>query len=247
MDNRPSNLVAEMVSKAAPDGYTLLVAGDTFMMAPFCRRCRTRPDKRLSTDHVGRQLPNVLVVHPSLAVKSVTELIALAKAHPGALNFGSSASGSSTHLAGALFNSLAKVNIVWVPYKGSAASAHCSLGGEVQMMITSKLGNGARIKSGRVKAFAVASAQPSPLLPGLPTIAATGLPGYEWSAIIALFAPVKTPAAIIKRLNQETVQFLNQQDIKDKFLNVGAEVVASTPEELAGTMKSEIQQSQRGD
>jgi tripartite-type tricarboxylate transporter receptor subunit TctC len=180
-----------------------------------------------------------VVVHPAVAVNSLGELIALAKAKPGALYYGSGSRGSSTHLAGELFRSMAGVNFTHVPYKGSGPAITGLLGGQVQVMF----GSGAvvpHVKAGRLKALAVTSPQPSALFPGLPTVAASGVPGYQSVAMFGIFAPAKTPDAIIKRLNNEIVRQLATPEVKERYNNSGSEVVGSTSAEFAATIKSEM-------
>ena len=178
-------------------------------------------------------------MHPSLPVKSVKELIALAKARPGALNYSSASTGSSTHLAGELFKFMAGVNIVHVAYKGTAPQISALISGEVQLTIVEEGSVEPHVKSGRLRALAVTSAEPSALAPGLPTVAASGLPGYEATGMIGIWAPAKTPGAIINRLNQEILRFLNLPEVKERFLNGGEEIVGSSPEQLAATIKSD--------
>jgi len=184
--------------------------------------------------------PSVLVVHASLPVNSVRELIALAKTRPGNLNYGSGPSGASSHLAPELFKSMAGIDIVRVAYKGTGPALNALIADQVQLMFASPALAMPHVKSGRLKALAVTSAQSSVLLPELPAIADSGLPGYESVAMVAVFAPARTPDAIIKRLNQESVRFLNSPEAKQRFLNAGAETVGSSPAELTATLKSEM-------
>jgi tripartite-type tricarboxylate transporter receptor subunit TctC len=184
--------------------------------------------------------PGVLVVHPAVAANSVKELIALAKARPGTLNYVSTGSGSSNHLAGELFKAMAGIDIVHVPYKGTGPAINDLLAGQVQLRFGSTAAVMPHVKTGRLRALAVTSIEPAALFPDLPTIAAT-LPGYESIGMVGAFVPVNTPAAIIRRLNEETVGVLHQIDIKQKFLNAGAEAVGSSPEDLMNKMKSEIE------
>ena len=184
--------------------------------------------------------PNVLVVHPSLPVKSVSELISYARARPGELNYGSGGSGSSTHLSVELLKSMTGINVVRVPFKGNGPAVNALFAGEVHMMIATAGSVAPHLKSNRLRALAVTSPQPSPLAPGLPAMAASGLPGYESMQIYGVFAPSKVPAAIVKRLNEEMVRVLGRADIKEKFLASGVEPVGSTPQQLAATIKSEI-------
>jgi tripartite-type tricarboxylate transporter receptor subunit TctC len=240
VDNRPSGVIpGDTVAKSKPDGYTLLMYGGTFWIGPLMEKTPYDPVADFSPVTMVVRSPAVLVTHPSLPVKSVRGLIALARARPGELNYASSAFGASTHLAMELFNSMARVNIVRIPYKGGGAALNALLAGEVQLTFNTGASVTPQLKAGRLKGLAITTAQPSPLFPGLPTVAAT-LPGYEASATYAMFAPVKTPAAIIGRLHQEVVRAINTTDIKEKLLEVGLEIVGSTPEELAAVMKSEM-------
>jgi tripartite-type tricarboxylate transporter receptor subunit TctC len=186
------------------------------------------------------QSVNALVVHPSLPPKSVSELIALARSRPGELNYASAGTGSTPHLAGELFKSMAKVDMVHVPYKGNAQALTDLIGGQVQLGIPSLPSVMPHIKSGRLRAIAVTSAASSALLPGLPTVATT-VPGYECVGITAFFAPAKTPAAIIKRLNEEAVRYLRTAEAKEVFLKNGAETIGNSPDQLAAASKAEIE------
>ena len=235
-----ATISGEIVAKATPDGYTLMVAAGTLWIGTLLRKTSYDPVKDFSPITLAVSTPNILVVHPSVA-NSVKELIALAKAKPGQLNYGSGATGASSHLAAELFKSMAGVNIVRIPYKGSGPAVNAVIGNEVQMMFP----NGALVvghaKTGRLKALAVTSAEPSSVLPDLPTVAASGLPGYESELHTGIFAPAKTPAAIVKRLNQEAVRYLRTPEAKDGFMKSGgSEVVASTPEQFGAKIKSEM-------
>ena len=184
--------------------------------------------------------PNTIVVHPSLPVKSVKELILLAKSKPGALNYSSGNTGSPNHLAGELFKSMAGVNIVRIPYKSGAQETTDLIAGQVHMAFSPAGSVMVHVKAGKLRALGVASSQPSALAPGIPTVASSGLPGYEMGSINAVFAPAGTPAAIINRLNQEMVRYLRLPDVKEKLLANSVESVGSTPEELGATIKSEM-------
>src|SRR5688572_4384442 len=237
VDNRTATVVpGDIVSKAPPDGHVLLLGASTFYIGPLIEKAPYDAMRDFAAITLVARSPNVMVVHPSVPANSVAEFIALAKAKPGALNFGSTGVGSSGHLAGELFKYMARVDFVHIPYKSSAAAATDLLAGNVQLAFNNPASVTPHIKSGKLKALAVCSAQPSELLPGLPTVSAAGLPGYESGAIYGLLAPAKTPAAIIKLLNQEIVRILNTPDAKAKFLNVAMESVGSTPEHLTATM-----------
>jgi len=181
-----------------------------------------------------------VVVHPSLPVKTVKDLLALAKTRPGDLDYASGSAGSSSHLSAELMKHMAKVNIMRIPYKGLGAAANDVIGGRVQMMFATAPTAAAHVGSGRLRALAITSAQPSALAPGVPTVAATGLPGYEAATIYGLFAPAKTPQPIIDRLNQESVRALQTAELKTRLLNSGSEAVGSTPAEFVSVIKADM-------
>jgi len=240
VDNRPTVLLGEIVAKAPADGYTLLVSGSPHWIGPLIEAASYDPIGDFAPVSVVDRAPVILVVHPSMPVKSVKALIALAKAKPGQLNYGSGGAGGSNHLGAILFNYMAGVNIVRVPYKGSGPAMTALMSGEVQVMFPSAGGVASHIQSGRLRALAVGSAQPSALAPGVPTLADAGVPGYVSEAMHALFAPAKTPQAIVARLNREVRQYLETAQAKEMFLKGGVEAIASTPEELTATMKTEM-------
>ena len=240
VENRPGGIIpSEVVSKAPPDGYTLLVNGNLLWVAPLLEKTSfsaLTDFAPISLLHIG---PNILVVHPSLPVKSVKELIALAKAKPGELNYASGVTGAASQVAAELFKSMAGVKIVGVPYASPAQIVTDLMTGQVQLAFNNVPSVAPHLKSGRLKALGVASEKPSALFPELPTIAAT-VPGYQAELTTGIFAPAKTPAAIITRLNREIVRVLNTADVKEKFANAGVEIVGSTPEEMSNKIKSEI-------
>ena len=240
IENRPTPLAVESVAKALPDGYTLLLAGGQLTITPLLRKTSYDAVRDFAPITLPGSSPLILVVHPSLPVKSVRELIALAKARPGELNYGSTGIGGLLHLAGELFKAMAGINIVRINYKGSAEAVNNLLSGELHLILQPPFAVAPHVTSRKLRALAVTSGQPSVLAPGLPTVAASGLPGYEAIAPVGLYAPAKTPAAIVNRLNREIVLILNKSDVKEKLFNVGVEVVGSTPEELATRMKSDI-------
>jgi tripartite-type tricarboxylate transporter receptor subunit TctC len=242
VENRPAGVIpGQIVSKAQPDGYTLLVNGNSFWIAPLMRdNIPYDPVRDFSPIASAVGSPNILVVHASVAASSVKELIALAKSRPGVLNYASASAGGSVHLSAELFKYMAGVNIVRISYKTSGTSVNALVGGEVQLMFANAPSVMPHVKSGRLRALAVTTLQPSALLPELPTVASSGLPGFEVASVYALFAPVKTPAAIVNRLHQEVVRFLARTDVKEKFFAAGVEPVGGSPEELAAAMKSEM-------
>ena len=240
VDNR-GVLSAELTAKSAPDGYTLLLNGPFIWLMPFMRSNPPYdPLRDLAPVTLAVTAANILAVHPSLPVDSVQSLIALAKARPGQLNYGSSALGGTPHLAGELFKAMAGVDIVRVPYKGIAQAVTGLLGGEIALMFPTAGSARPHVNSGRLKALAITSAQPSPLFPGLPTVNASGLPGYESSTFTGVFAPAKTPAAVIFRLNQEMVRILQSPASKDRFAAGGLEVVGSTAEQFGAVVKADM-------
>ena len=241
VDNRSSDVPGELLLHLPADGYTLLVAGSSHWLLPYLRDdCPFDPVKDFAPITLAVWLPNLLVVHASVPATSVKELIALAKAKPGVLNYGAGSAGSSNQLAAELFKSMAGVNVVHIAYKGSSAALIDLLGGRVQIMFANAASVSPHIKTERLRALAVTSAQPSALVPGLPTIAASGLPGYEAITMYGVFAPAATPPAIISRLNQEIVKALRRPDIKEKFFGAGVETVGSPPDQLSAAMKSEM-------
>jgi tripartite-type tricarboxylate transporter receptor subunit TctC len=240
VENRGGLSAAEYVVRAAPDGYTVLFYGSSVWVLPFFQKMSYDPLTDLAPISTGMAQAIVLVVHPSLPVKSVKELIALAKARPGALNYGAGTMGATPHLAMELFKSLAKVNIVRINYKGTGPATMALLAGEVQVMFT---GAGSVmntfVKQGKMKAIAVTTAQPSRLTPDLPTVAASGLPGYEFTSVAGFFAPAKTPPAILKLLSQEITKSLARPELNEQFFESGVEVFGSTPEEFAVRVRAD--------
>jgi tripartite-type tricarboxylate transporter receptor subunit TctC len=242
VDNRGGGtLPIELVVRAAPDGYNLLLNGSTLWLLPYMRdNVPWDPLRDFSPITLAASSPAILVVHPSLAVKSVKDLIVLARARPGQLNYGSGGSGSATHLSAELFKAMAGVNIVGILYKGIAPALTSLVAGEVQVSFATSASALPLVNAGKLRALAVTSAQPFPLYPNLATVAASGLPGYESATISGILAPAGTPAAIIELLNREIVQVLNRPDVKERLTNAGAIVVGGSPDQLSGAMKSEM-------
>lgn len=240
IDNRVGLIGIEIVSKAPPDGYTLAVNGSNLWILPFLRtRTAWDPVRDFAPITLVTRAPNVLVVHPSVPVKSVEELIALAKSSPGKLNYGTGGPGSSNHLAAELFKAMAGVNIVCINYKGTGPSINGLIGGEVQVMFAGLGPAGPHMKSGKLRPLAVTTARPSALVPGVPTIASF-LPGYESTVQTGMFAPAKTPVGIINRLNQEVVQILDKTDVKERLFNLGIEPIGNSPAEFAAIIKADM-------
>jgi len=241
VENHPGGIiVAETVAKANPDGYTLLYAGTSFMFGPFFQKTPYDPVKDFAPITIIAKSPAVLVVPSSLPVKSVTELIALAKAKPGALNYASATIGSGTHLSMELFKSAAGINVVRISYKGGGPALTGLLSGEAQMMIYAPGLVAPHLKAGTLRALGVTSSEPSPLAPGMPTLAATGLPGFVWVTMDGMWAPARTPAAVINRLNREIVRVLNTPEVRERFFIGGAETAGSSPDALTASMKTDL-------
>ena len=242
VDNRGGSAVIpiEVVAKATPDGYTLLGFGTALWHLPLMQSVAYDPIKDFAPITLVAKTPMIVVVHPSLPVTSIKELIALAKARPGQLNYSSGISGSTTHLPAEMFKSMARVDLVRVTYKGGAPALTALLSGETQVMFGNAGGVGPHVKAGRLRALAVTSAQRSALFPDLPTVAASGLSGYDASSLQCLFAPAATPTTLISRLSQDVGRVLSKAEVKERFLRSGSEVVASSPDELAATIKADM-------
>lgn len=242
VDNRPSGVIpGEITAKAAPDGYTLVLSGASFWVSPlFLDKPPYDPVRDFTPVMMPVTTPNILVISQALPVKSVRELIALAKARPGELNYGTPGSGSSPHLGAELFKAMAGVNIVRITYKSAGASIGEVIAGQIQMTFGNAASVSQHAKSGRLRALAVTSAEPSRLFPDLPTVAATGLPGYEMVSYFGIFGPPKLPAEIVGKLNAEIVRVISRAEVRDLLANAGIEVVGSTPAQLDAVVRSEV-------
>jgi tripartite-type tricarboxylate transporter receptor subunit TctC len=244
VDNRPgaaSNIAAELSAKAPPDGYTLFIGtvANTINATLYSRLpfdfARDFAPVALTT-----AAPNVLVVHPSVPAKSVKELVALAKSRPGQLNFASSGTGTAPHLSGELFKAMAGVNLVHIPYKGSPPAVTDLMAGEVALMFSPSSTVLPHVKSGRLRALAVTTASRLPSLPDLPTVAESGLKGYETITWFGFVTPAKTPPAIITRLNAEIVKVLALPDVRNQFEIQGIATIGGTPERFGDYIREEI-------
>jgi len=234
-------IIADIAAKAAPDGYTLLTYSSTLWLIPLMRAGTTYdPLHDFAPITLVGSSPMVLVTHPAVAVTSVKELISLARAKPGELNYATGPSGAVPHLAGELFKAMAGVNVLQIAYKSVGAAVTDVVGGRIQMMFPNAAAALPHVKAGRLRGLAVTSAQPSAMAPGLPTMAAAGLPGYECVSMYAVFVPARTPARLTNLLNREIVQVLNRPDYRERFTAASADVIASSPEELTATMKAEM-------
>lgn len=234
-----ANVAPQTVAKGTPDGYTILVHNNTVWIAPLLEKVPYDHWTELIPITLTARSPNILVVHPSLAVNSVKDLVAAAKAAPGDINYASGPLGASNHVAAELFKAMAGVNLMRIGYKGGGPALNDVLAGQVKVMFATAGSVTALVKAGKLKGLAVTSAEPTALVPGLPTVAATGVPGYAAEAIYGVWAPAKTPAPILARLNQELVKYLKSPETKERFFNSGVEAVGSTPQEFAKEIKSE--------
>lgn len=236
------NIGAAAVAKAAPDGYTLLVGtvGTHAINASLYTKMPYDTLKDFAPVTQIASVPNMLVVTPSLPVGSVTELIAYAKANPGKLNMASSGNGTSIHLSGELFKVMTGVDMVHVPYKGSAPALNDLMGGQVQLMFDNMPSALPQVKGGTLKALAVTTATRSPAMPDLPTVAEAGVPGFEASSWFGVFAPAGTPKEIVVKLQTEIARILKSPEMTERLAQQGAVAVGNTPDEFGAYVQSEL-------
>ena len=244
VDNKPGaggNIGAVAAARAPADGYTLFMGtvGTHAINAALYAKPGFDPIKDFSPLTRVANVPNLLVAHPSQPFKTVKEMIAYARANPGKLNYGSSGSGSSIHLSGELFKSLAKVDMVHVPYKGSAPAVTDLLGNQIGIMFDNMPSAIQHVRSGKLVPIAVTTAKRSPELPNVPTIAEAGVAGYEATSWFGMFAPAGTPAPVLAKLNTALVKVLNQADVKKKINDQGAEAMSETPAQFAAFIQAE--------
>jgi len=245
VDNRAGaagSIASDIVAKSTPDGYTVMVAslGGLAVNTNLYKGLTYHPLRDFAPITWATSGSNVLVVHPSVPAKSVQELIALAKAQPDKLSYGSSGAGNAGHLAGELFNGMAGIKMVHIPYKGGAPAMIDLLAGQIQLIFSSAPTAVPQVKAGRIRGLAVTTARRSVILPELPTIAEAGLPGFEADNWYGVVTTMKTPRAVIDRLNTEIVRALHTADVKQALLTQGLEVRTSTPQEFGAYMKSEF-------
>jgi tripartite-type tricarboxylate transporter receptor subunit TctC len=244
VDNRPggnANIGAMVVARAPADGYTLLLGNANFTINPaLIKDMPFNPVKDFAPVTLLANVTNMLAVHSSLPVKSVKELIAYAKARPGQLNFASPGAGTSSHLGGELFRSMAGIDVVAIHYKGATPAMTDLIGGQVSFTITSMLSVMPHVKSGRLRALGVTTLKRSPAMPDLPTIAESGLPGFEATNWYGVLTTAGTPKPIVDKLNQELVRIVATPDVREKFSQQGAEPETDTPAEFERFIRAEI-------
>ena len=245
IDNRPgagTNIGAEIAARSAPDGYTVLMGNISHAInVTLYSKLSYDLAKDFAPVSLLASTPNILVVHPSVPVKSVKELVALAKARPGQLDYASSGSGSSAHLAGELFLNMTGVKMTHVPYKGGGPAVIALVGGQCSVGFATTPSVVAHVKSGKMRGLAVTSAQRSPSTPELPTLNEAGVKGYEAGTWYGFLVPTGTSKEIIARLHAESIKLLKQSDVRQRLDNAGFEAIGNTPEEFGAYIRSEIE------
>ncbi|MBM3357588.1 MAG: tripartite tricarboxylate transporter substrate binding protein [Betaproteobacteria bacterium] len=244
VDNRPGAgqiIAAELTARATPDGYTVFMAAAGFTILPaFNKKLPFDPVRDFSTIAMAARAPNVLVVSPSLGARSVKDLITLARAKPGQLSFGSGGVGAPSHVSGVLFGALGGIDVTHVPYKGSGPVMVDLLGGQLAMSFPDLATPLSHIKAGRLLALAVTTRERSALLPDVPTMAESGIPGYEASSWFAMIGPAGMPKPVVAKLNAALNRILQEPDVRNTLRAQGATAVGGSPAELASTISGEI-------
>ena len=234
------NVGAEAAARSAPDGYTIVLVAPSLAISPsLYKKLNYDPQRDLTPIGLVATVPNVLVTHPSVPAQTLAEFIALAKAKPGGMNFGSGGSGTSNHLAGELFNLLAGVKLVHVPYKGVNLAMNDVIAGQVQLVVIGISAAAPLIKAGRLRALAVLTPRRSPALPDVPTASEAGLQNFEVTTWYGLLAPSGTPRPIVMRLNASLARTMHAPDLQEKLAALATEPVTSTPEEFGALIKRE--------
>jgi len=243
VENRPGatgTVAAEMVAKSPPDGYVMLIVPLTFTVSPSLYKLPYDPVKDLTPVTLVASAPLMLVVHPSVPVKSVAELIAYSKANPGKLHFGSGGLGSTPHLAGEMLKSMSGIEATHVPYKGGGPALSDLAGGQIQFMVENIPSTAPYVRSGKLVALAVTDLKRSPVLPEVPTLDESGVKGYQIVGWNGLFLPAGTPPAIVNKLHAEVAKALAAADVKERLASMGFEGVGDTPAHFAAFVRAEI-------
>jgi tripartite-type tricarboxylate transporter receptor subunit TctC len=244
VDNRPGaggNVGTEFAAKQPPDGYAIALVSPALVYSPsLYKKLGYDPVRDFAPVALVAQIPNVLLVHPSVPARNLKELVQLARAHPGKLNFGSGGLGTGQHLAGETLKVLARVNMVHVPYKGSNQAMLGMMGGEVDMVVIGIPPALPQIQAGRVRALAVLAAERAPALPNVPSAREAGFPGYEVLSWYGVVAPAGTPREIVNRLNSELVKIMRSPDGRERIAGAGFDTMTSTPEQFAEFIKTEL-------
>lgn len=243
VDNRPGGstiIGTEIVARSAPDGYTLVMATSSHGINPSLYKLPFDPVRDFSGVAFIATSPMMLTIHPNVPAKTVKELVAVARASPGKLNYGSSGTASIVHLAGELFNLTAGIKTVHIPYKGTGPALSDLLGGQIDMMFASPVPTIPHVKSGRLRAIAMASRERSRAMPDLPTVAESGFPGFEAATYFIVLGPAKMPDAVVNRLSTEIIKAAQQPDTRERLTVEGANVVAGSPQQAIAHIEGEI-------
>src|SRR5713226_1415785 len=235
------NVGAEAAARSAPDGYTIVLVAPSLAISPsLYSKLNYDPVKDFAPVGLVAQVPNVMITHPSVPAQTLAEFIALAKSKPGGMNFGSGGSGTSNHLAGELFNIVAGVKLVHVPYKGVNLAMNDVLSGQIHFVVIGIPAAAPHIRAGKLRALALIAPQRSPALPDVPTIAEAGLPNFEVTTWYGVLAPAGTPGPVVTRLNAELVKIMHAPELKERLAAMATDPMTSTPEEFGTYIKREI-------